>query len=188
MLYDTADPFNWQKKAEIHARNISWTVTDMDVCSQEKFLIYSSIDPYVRLVDLETLTSKQEFLNLTYDGGNGDRHRGSGIMSLKFSGDTKHIVCGNKAAEVLIYDLFVGKIISRVARAHEDEINSVCFANRETSNIVFTGSDDGMVKIWDRRALGENNRPQGVFVGHAEGITNVASKGDGLYVASNSKD
>jgi hypothetical protein len=58
MLYDTADPFNWQKKAEIHARNISWTVTDMDVCSQEKFLIYSSIDPYVRLVDLETLTSK----------------------------------------------------------------------------------------------------------------------------------
>jgi WD repeat-containing protein 23 len=109
-------------------------------------------------------------------------------MSLKFSGDSKHIVCGNKAAEVLIYDLFVGKIISRVARAHEDEINSVCFANRETSNIVFTGSDDGMVKIWDRRALGGNNRPQGVFVGHAEGITNVASKGDGLYVASNSKD
>jgi WD repeat-containing protein 23 len=45
-----------------------------------------------------------------------------------------------------------------------------------------------MVKVWDRRALGNNNRPVGVFVGHAEGVTNVASKGDGVYLASNAKD
>ena len=44
-----------------------------------------------------------------------------------------------------------------------------------------------MVKVWDRRAL-NSNRPAGVFVGHAEGITNVASKGDGIYLASNGKD
>jgi hypothetical protein len=31
MLYDTTDPFNWQLKSEIPARDISWTVTDMDV-------------------------------------------------------------------------------------------------------------------------------------------------------------
>ena len=43
------------------------------------------------------------------------------------------------------------------------------------------------MKVWDRRAL-SSNRPVGVFVGHAEGITNVASKGDGIYLASNGKD
>jgi hypothetical protein len=28
----------------------------------------------------------------------------------------------------------------------------------------------------------------GAFIGHSEGITNVTSKGDGIYVASNGKD
>ncbi len=32
------------------------------------------------------------------------------------------------------------------------------------------------------------NKPAGVFIGHQEGIANVASKGDGIYVASNGKD
>jgi len=63
----------------------------------------------------------------------------------------------------------------------------VCFANRMHSNIIFTGSDDSMVKIWDRRALG-TSREVGAFVGHCEGITHVASKGDGVYMASNGKD
>lgn len=80
------------------------------------------------------------------------------------------------------------KVSTIVEKAHNDEINSVCWANRESSNILFTGSDDCFVKVWDRRALGENNKPAGVFIGHQEGIANVASKGDGIYVASNGKD
>jgi hypothetical protein len=40
----------------------------MDVTPDEQFLIYSSIDPYVRLVDLETLRRKQEFLDLSGAG------------------------------------------------------------------------------------------------------------------------
>lgn len=76
---------------------------------------------------------------------------------------------------------------TKVEGTHEDEINSVCFANRTSSNIIFTGSDDSFIKIWDRRAL-SNNREAGAFIGHCEGITHVASKGDGIYMASNSKD
>lgn len=122
------------------------------------------------------------------EDGEGGHDRGSGIMSVKFSGDAKSIVCGTKAADILLYDMVAGRMQDRVSNAHDDEINSVCFANRQHSNIVFTGSDDTMVKVWDRRALGNHNRPVGVFVGHAEGVTNVASKGDGVYVASNAKD
>jgi WD repeat-containing protein 23 len=80
------------------------------------------------------------------------------------------------------------RVTTIVSGAHDDEINSVCWANRESSNLVFTGSDDCFVKCWDRRALGGSRRPAGVFIGHQEGVTNIASKGDGLYLASNGKD
>lgn len=109
-------------------------------------------------------------------------------MSIKFSGDTKEVVGGTKGADVLVYDLISNKVTTRVSKAHSDEINSVCFANRLQSDIVFTGSDDCLIKIWDRRALGPNSQAMGGFVGHSEGITNVATKGDGFYVASNGKD
>lgn len=108
-------------------------------------------------------------------------------MSIKFSGDGKDLVGGTKGGEVLCYDLNSNRMQARIKQAHTNEINSVCFANRQQSNLIFTGSDDTLVKVWDRRAL-NNNRPTGVFVGHAEGVTNVASKGDGVYLASNCKD
>jgi WD repeat-containing protein 23 len=47
-----------------------------------------------------------------------------------------------------------------------------------------------MFKPWrrDRRSLGASPKPSGVLVGHTEGITNVAAKGDGRYIISNGKD
>ena len=108
-------------------------------------------------------------------------------MSVKFSGDTRDIVAGTKSSEVLVYDLVSNRISSQVANSHDDEINSVCFANRMHSQIIFTGSDDSLVKVWDRRALG-SNREAGAFVGHCQGVTHVATKGDGIYLASNGKD
>ena len=72
----------------------------MDVTPDEQFLVYSSIDPYVRLVDLETLKRKQEFLDLSGNPGrDGDGwYGGSGIMSMKLSGDAKELVGGTKSA------------------------------------------------------------------------------------------
>ena len=62
------------------------------------------------------------------------------------------------------------------------------FANRSQSNVIFTGSDDQFIKIWDRRSFKINGKCSGAFIGHSEGITHVASKGDDVYLASNSKD
>ena len=109
-------------------------------------------------------------------------------MSVKLSGDGKEILGGTKTAQLLVYDLVANRMATTVNHTHTDEINTVCFANRMHSNILFSGSDDGLIKVWDRRALYNNRRPAGVFVGHAEGVTNVASKGDGIYLASNAKD
>lgn len=139
----------------------------MDICANEQYLIYSTMGPIVRLLDLETLCKKSERINFSH---NQDSYYGSAIMSLKFSGDSREIVAATKQAEVLVYDLISNRLITRVSDAHNDEINSVCFANRQTSNIIFTGSDDCMIKIWDRRAFG-NGLFAGAFVGHCEGIT-----------------
>jgi WD repeat-containing protein 23 len=109
--------------------------------------------PYVRLCDLDTLCKKSERLSFSGDQG----YYALSLMSIKFSGDTKEIVGGTKGADVLVYDMMTNKVTTRVTGAHNDEINSVCFANRMQSDIVFTGSDDCLIKIWDRRALGPHS-------------------------------
>ena len=108
-------------------------------------------------------------------------------MSLQLSGDGREVLAGSKCSSLIMYDIDANRVSQRVQQTHTDEINSVCFANRSNSNILFSGSDDGLIKVWDRRAL-RSNRPAGCFVGHAEGVTSIASKGDGIYVASNGKD
>lgn len=67
-------------------------------------------------------------------------------------------------------------------------MNAVGFID-ETSNIIYSGSDSGVLKLWDRRCLGESNPTEvGVFVGHLDGITYIDTKNDARYLISNSKD
>mmetsp|Transcript_12731 Transcript_12731/g.21461 ORF Transcript_12731/g.21461 Transcript_12731/m.21461 type:complete len:199 (+) Transcript_12731:499-1095(+) len=188
VLFNTQNPYDWKKLSMIEAQQVQWTVTDMDVDVNEQYLIYSSISPLVHLVDLDTLCQTHERL-MFQDESENSYYRGASLMSIKFSGDSREILGGSKSGSILIYDLVQKAVTTTVRDAHEDEINSVCWANRETSNLLYTGSDDCFVKVWDRRALGTNGaRPAGIFIGHQEGVTNVASKGDSLYLASNGKD
>ena len=50
----------------------------------------------------------------------------------------------------------------------------MCYAEPNNSHIVFSGSDDSYIKVWDRRSMDSSNpRPAGVLVGHTEGIVRV---------------
>ena len=44
------------------------------------------------------------------------------------------------------------------------------------------------MQVWDRRTLGRNPKPAGLFVGHTDGMTHLDPKGDGRYLISNCKD
>lgn len=156
MLYDTQDPYRWKQLSEIDAQAVRWTVTDMDVDAKEQYLIYSSISPWVHLVDLETLCKKHERLVFEMNDEQSRYRGGPTLMSIKFSGDTREILGGSKGGQIFVYDMMQNKVSTVVYHAHDDEINSVCWANRENSNLLFTGSDDCFVKIWDRRALGSS--------------------------------
>jgi hypothetical protein len=90
----------------IEALNISWTVTDMDVDKDEKFLIYSSISSEVHLVDLATLYTKHERLSFKIPGMNDiGWGRAISLFSIKFSGDSKEVLGGSRGKQILIYDM-----------------------------------------------------------------------------------
>lgn len=59
--------------------------------------------------------------------------------------------------------------------------NTVSSGNRQLIFIVL------VPRSRDRRSL-RGDTPAGVLVGHTEGLTYVASKGDGRYCVSNGKD
>ena len=72
--------------------------------------------------------------------------------------------------------------------AHSTDVNTVCFMD-ENTNVLASGADDGLVKIWDRRSLREDSpKPVGVLAGHVDGIAYISPKGDGRHLISNSKD
>ena len=58
----------------------------------------------------------------------------------------------------------------------QDDVNTVCFAD-ESNQVYLSGSDDCMIKVWDRRC-GEDgvNRAQGVLPGHTEGLAYMSPK------------
>jgi WD repeat-containing protein 23 len=95
-------------------------------------------------------------------------------------------VAGTGDNSVYVYDIERRQSILRIP-GHQDDVNAVCFGDAMSPHILYSGSDDTTLKVWDRRSMGDS-REAGVFLGHTEGLTYVDSKGDGRYVLSNGKD
>ena len=87
---------------------------------------------------------------------------------------------------MLVYDIESRQTVLSI-EGHSDDVNAVCFGDTSSPHILYSGSDDTLIKVWDRRSMGDS-REAGVFMGHTEGLTYVDSKGDGRYVLSNGKD
>lgn len=74
--------------------------------------------------------------------------------------------CGG--GKVVVYHIPTRQVLTKI-QGHTADVNSVCFADRKNSNIIFTGSDDAHIKAWDRRLIGshmDENKPVGQFLGH----------------------
>lgn len=108
------------------------------------------------------------------------------IWSVRFSGDGRELVAGTSDYSVYVYDIDTNRTILRIP-GHTEDVNAVCFGDTSSPHILYSGSDDTLIKVWDRRSMGDS-REAGVFMGHTEGLTYVDSKGDGRYVLSNGKD
>lgn len=197
-MYDTSNPYEWKYYKTVDYPFGQWTITDATLSPDNRFLAYSSIRHVVCLAPTDPAdTSDPHSLDFTNfargaiagrsNSGFGYMGRnGFGIWSLRFSGDGREIVCGTSDHCVVVYDVERRQSVLKLQN-HEDDVNAVCFADTSSPHILYSGSDDQTLRVWDRRSMADG-REAGVFVGHTEGLTYVDSKGDGRYVLSNGKD
>lgn len=180
-IYDTSYG-RFKKFNSLHALDVGWSVLDTAFSPDGCYLVYSSWSDYLHLCDIHGQHRGHHTLPLIPDS-----QHGFCIFSVIFSQDNKEILGGANDRCLYVYDRERNERTLRV-EAHEDDVNAVAFAD-EGSQILFSGSDDGLCKIWDRRNLRESDpRHVGILAGHLDGITFIDSKGDGRYLLSNCKD
>lgn len=197
-MYDTSNPYDWKYYRTVHYYGGQWTITDASLSPDNKQLAYSSIRSQICLANTDQGDNSEPRLLDFSDMGQGGRSFGGGgggwgrsrghfgIWSLRFSGDGGEIVAGTSDQSVYVYDLEAQRSVLRIP-GHTDDVNAVCFGDKMSPHILYSGSDDTTLKVWDRRSLA-SMRPAGMFLGHTEGLTYIDSKGDGRYVISNAKD
>ena len=182
----------WKLRKEIVPRALNWTITDTCMSPNQQLLVYATISPVLHAVNInatDDITSVQNITDLhtPLDFGEGFSEGAFGLWAINFSGDGKYILAGSSDYATYIYDLAAQRVVSK-ASAHKDDVNTVCFAD-ENDHVYLSGSDDCMIKVWDRRCgEGGVSRAQGILPGHTEGLTYISPKGDGRYFISNGKD
>ncbi|KAI1212552.1 WD40 repeat-like protein [Annulohypoxylon truncatum] len=185
-MYDTSNPYNWRHYKTVPFTFGSWTLTDASLSPDNKWLAYTSIQDNVCLAPTDPNdTGDPYMLNLSSTGGVG-WHAEFGIFSIRFSGDGRELVAGTNKKSIVVYDIESRTVLHSI-EGHDDDVNAVCFADKSSPHILYSGSDDTTIKVWDRRSMGDG-REAGAFVGHIEGLTYIDSKNDGRYLISNGKD
>lgn len=178
-------------KQSIQGQYGNWTITDANLSPDNERMIYSTISPDVYMTKTNDPDPEQTLISFR-DGQQSRRGRGwlsgsdFGIWSCKFSADGNEVVAGGHG-KIFVYDLLADRRTVKI-EAHQADVNSCCWADTASGNVLISGSDDSFVKVWDRRSLGASAKPSGVLAGHTEGITYVSAKGDGRYIISNGKD
>jgi len=169
------DSRNWKIKERIRALEFGWSILDFD--SSETHIAYGTWSSNICFHTKGESDVTQRLLPLLDDDGYQ-----SGIFSLSFSPDEKYILAGGHTRLIFIYDLEAEH--STPILAHDNDVNAVKWLG-STSNLMLSGSDDGMIKLWDKR---DSRRCQYSFIGNLDGITNIDCMENGIYFLSNSKD
>ncbi|PRP80921.1 WD repeat domain 23 [Planoprotostelium fungivorum] len=177
------DYHSGKKTKEIQARNIGWSIIDTDYSPDQRWLIYSSWSEYIHLCNITGENNTHDALDMRPEDNRFC------LFSVKFSPDSREILGGSSDRHIYIYNLERREVEMRI-EGHRDDINTVTYAEEDNSNLIITGSDDRLCRVWDRRTMSDQRRTTAVgnFSGHSSGITHVSSKGDGRYFISNGKD
>lgn len=179
-LYDTENQ-NFRLFKTVEARDVGWSILDTALSPDGQHFIYSSWSECIRLCNIYGKNERHLALPLCPE------ERRFCIFALMFSQDGHEVLGGANDGSLYVYDIAIDTRTLRFP-SHEDDVNTVAFAD-STSQILFSGGDDGLCKVWDRRMLDEcNAKPVGVLAGHRCGITYIDSRGDGRHLITNSKD
>lgn len=194
-MYDTSNPYNWRYYKTATYNWGQWTLTDAHLSPDNRWLAYTSLQSHVAFAPTDPNDKGDPYqldLGASADGHDRPHAWGWGgrghfaIWSIRFSGDGRELIAGNNASSIIVYDIESRRVLHNV-QGHQDDVNAVCFADPKDPHVIYSGSDDQVIKVWDRRSMGDG-RAAGAFVGHCEGLTYLDSKGDGRYLLSNGKD
>ena len=182
---------SFTKEVDINGYDISWTITDADLSDNKKFLIHSTMNPLLHCFDLEKMKYVSKFNLAPTQNINFFSYNYTPVFSIKISGDNNELIAGcglgDSGLNLKIFNIERNKITQNI-KAHTKDINSITYLDRNSSALLLSASDDGYGKVWDLRALGMNQNCQGYLIGHHAGLTSIASRGDHVYCATNSKD
>ncbi|KAM3404036.1 hypothetical protein ACQJBY_007246 [Aegilops geniculata] len=106
------------------------------------------------------------------------------ISDAALSPDQRFLVYSSLAP--IIHIVNVGTASKESYANVTSDVNTVAFAD-ESGNLLYSGSDDNLCKVWDRRCL-STGEAAGVLTGHLHGVTHIDSRGDGRCFISNGKD
>lgn len=179
-MYDTTDG-QFKLFRNISAKDVGWSIVDTAYSPDQHYIIYSSWSDFIHQCNVYGDHNTHLALDLRPEESRFC------AFSVSFSEDSKEIIAGGSDRCLYIYDRGKEDRILRIS-AHDDDVNAVSFAGA-SSNILISGGDDGICKVWDRRLLSESTpKPVGTFAGHTDGITYICAKGDENHFISNSKD
>ncbi|KAI8509552.1 hypothetical protein Bbelb_119800 [Branchiostoma belcheri] len=165
----------------IRAPNIEWSILDTALSSDGRFVVYSGWADSIYVCEVGKQEGGVTQLPFSHDGF------ASCVFSLTFSHDDSEIMGAANDGCLYVFDRCRAERTLCI-HAHSNDANAVTFADA-SSQILFSGGDDGLLKVWDRRALSEESpREVGVLLGHLDGVTHIHSRGDNRFLISNSKD
>ncbi|XP_029172849.1 DDB1- and CUL4-associated factor 11-like isoform X2 [Nylanderia fulva] len=165
----------------IQACDVGWSILSVAFSPDNSYIAYSTWS--------ETLFQCPLLMKNENDSSNGmqtlqlhPKERPFCVFSIAFSNDGRNIICGANDNRIHMYDRQRNQKFSEI-ESHDKHVNAIHFAD-DSSQIFFSGSDDGLCKVWDMR----RDKMVGMFAGHQDGITYIDSRGDQRYLISNSKD
>jgi WD repeat-containing protein 23 len=131
-----------------------WTITDSHLSPDNERMIYSSITPTVYMTSCSTLDSNPAQIPIRFADPPrrhsrmiwGSDEESFGIWSCRFSADGNEVVAGG-SGKIFVYDLLADRRTVKIA-AHNDDVNSCCWADTASGNILISASDDSFIKVW----------------------------------------
>ncbi|CAK4638136.1 unnamed protein product [Aphanomyces euteiches] len=164
-IYDTN---TWKRVDTYPVRDVRWTITDAHFTPDAQGVLYSSITSTVRMVRGDG----KEFafrIGPPQDALMRVRRRGYydlGVWSLGVNALGTEFLAGTSQHSVVLHDMITNTSVCHL-QGHADDVNAITFVDGpQSSNVFVSGSDDCLIKLWDRRMISESDaRPQGVFVG-----------------------
>jgi len=173
----------WPIYKQVESQFSGWSIIDVALSPDHEFVAYSGWSSSIYLVNAYGAHELHESHDLNISTFNSWGR--CCVFGIEFDPNSRKIICALSGGCLILHDL--ERKINEFSdpSAHDDDVNQATFLD---SNIIISGSDDALLRVWDTR---QKAKCVGGFVGHYQGITCVSTPNDygsSNYVLSNSKD